>query len=340
MLRTEAHQPVSQQPTASPAPTWPDTQNATHNLSATIQESVALHTPKKPNLFVLGAGKSGTTSLYMYLAAHPEIFMSPVKEPTFFSDCFQVVADPITYLQLFQKATHQRWIGEASHAYLSHPGAADCLKACFPESRFIVILRNPADRALSLYRHMALHGDECSPTFEAALAAEECRVADPAFYRGNPQYYYNFLYVRSGLYCEQIERYFARFTRERFLFLTFDELSLDPRGTVRRMYEFLDVDAAFVPPLEVHNASRFVDSARRQYWLKHRIKPWLVRLAGRRGATLADRLMDRNRAPARPAPMHPVTRQRLARQFSAEVANLETLIHRDLSAWKAAEVAE
>jgi len=312
---------------------------APRDVSISSPNDVSLYTPKKPNLFVLGAGKSGTTSLYMYLAAHPEIFMSPVKEPTFFSDCFQVIADPISYFRLFQQAASEKWIGEASHAYLSHPGAADCLKICFPDARFIVILRNPVDRALSLYRHMALHGDEPSPTFEIALAAEEARVADPGFYQGNPQYFYNYLYFRSGLYCEQIELYLARFARDRLLFLTFDELSADPRGTVRRMYQFLDVDASFMPALEVHNASRFVGSARWQFALKHRVKPWLARMAGEGGVALADRLMARNRARQGVGPMHAVTRQKLTERYAPEIARLETLIDRDLSAWKSA-VAE
>ena len=82
----------------------------------------------KPTFFILGAGKSGTSSLYWYLFQHTEIFMCPVKEPTFFCESFQVVSNPIEYFRLFDVAATHRAIGEASHVYLTNPATADILK--------------------------------------------------------------------------------------------------------------------------------------------------------------------------------------------------------------------
>ena len=105
----------------------------------------------KPNFFILGAGKSGTTSMHSYLRKHPEIFMPKYKEPTFFSKGFQKIKNPINYFELYDLVNTESVIGEASHAYLSNPSTARVLKALFPEAKFLVILRNSADRGYSLY---------------------------------------------------------------------------------------------------------------------------------------------------------------------------------------------
>ena len=113
-----------------------------------------------PNLFILGAGKCGTTTIYHYLMRHPSIYMSRIKEPTHFCRLFQVVKNPIEYYQLFDGAKGESFIGEASHAYLTDPSSCRVIKALFPLAKFILILRNPADRAYSLYNHMRYHGFE------------------------------------------------------------------------------------------------------------------------------------------------------------------------------------
>jgi hypothetical protein len=102
----------------------------------------------------------------------------------------------------------------------------------FSDAKFIDILRNPADRAHSLYHHIRRDGYEKKATFEGALAAEEERVRSRAFKRNCPQYYYNFLYFRSGLYGEQIERYLSFFARHQFHFLTLNQLRSDARSAL------------------------------------------------------------------------------------------------------------
>ena len=91
---------------------------------------------------MIGAPRSGTTSLYEYLSTHPDVFMSPVKEPEFFSGSSRH-ADLDRYLALFERAGDEKVRGEASTGYLAHPTAAIHLQRCVPEARIIAILRDP-----------------------------------------------------------------------------------------------------------------------------------------------------------------------------------------------------
>ena len=115
--------------------------------------------PRLPNFYILGAGKSGTTSLFRYLNEHPDIYMPGIKEPTFYCHLFQVVDNPIHYLGLFQNAGNKKWVGEASHAYLSCPQSAPALRAFTPEARFLC--NSPKSRrpgTLSLSTHGSMGG--------------------------------------------------------------------------------------------------------------------------------------------------------------------------------------
>ena len=209
----------------------------------------------KPNFFILGAAKSGTTALYRILKQHPRIFLTGIKEPTFFSEPFQVVKNPLNYFELYDGASNETILGEASHAYLTNPRTAGVLKALFPEARFLVILRNPAERAHSLYNFNRRLGYEYLNTFEAALAAEERRFNSRRFRKNYPENFYNFLYFRSGLYAEQIRNYYSIFPREQFHILKFDDFVADPAGVIRGIFQFLGVDPDFSPKLDVDRNS-------------------------------------------------------------------------------------
>jgi len=206
---------------------------------------------KKPNFFILGAGRSGSTHLYYLLRQHPDIFLTSPKEPTFFCKPFQVIKNPIDYFELYDSASDEAIRGEASHAYLSNPSTPKVLKALFPESKFLVILRNPADRAFSLYHWMRRKGFEYINSFEAALEAEESRYTSANFKRNCPQYLYNSLYFRSGLYGEQLRRYFTMFSKKQFHIVKHEEFIADPVSHLNEIFHFLEVDQDFIPQFEV-----------------------------------------------------------------------------------------
>jgi hypothetical protein len=220
---------------------------------------------KSPNFFILGAAKSGTTSMYHYLRQHPEVFMSDVKEPSFFCETFQVIKDYDSYFRLFDKAAQQKVIGEASHVYLTDPKSAGWLKQCFPEARFLVCLRNPAERAFSLYSDMRNHRWESEKTFQKALAMEDLRKESEHFKWNNPQYFHNFLYFHSGLYGEQLQRYLSLFDKSQFLIIRLEDLTKDFEITLSAVFRFLEVDPSFIPKQKVYNKTFNV----RSLWLQN-----------------------------------------------------------------------
>ncbi len=206
-----------------------------------------------PNFFILGAGKCGTTSLYHALRQHPQIHLPDVKEPSFFSEGFQVIKNPAEYFNLFPAREGKTRYGEASHVYFSAPETAPILHQLFPEAKFILILRDPVYRSYSLYQHMKRTGYESLNSFEQALAKEDLRFSDPAFKSNLRQCFWNFMYCRSSLYDEQLRRYLDYFPMRQFFVLTLGEWKAEPELWVRNIFQFLEVDSSVHVDTEPQN---------------------------------------------------------------------------------------
>lgn len=206
-----------------------------------------------PNLFLLGAGKCGTTTLHKLLSLHPDIHACEPKEPSFFCSQFQVVSNPIDYLRLFD--TDCRYRMDSSHVYFSNPESASALASLFPDAKFILIFRDPIQRSLSLYQHMRRKNRrwevplETKKRFIDALKAEEHRASSPEFFKNCKQYFYNYLYVRSSRYDEQLERYLELFDRSAFFVTTLAALKGDSEVVIREILEFLELDLSRIPSL-------------------------------------------------------------------------------------------
>ena len=195
-----------------------------------------------PNFFILGAGKCGTTSLHHVLRQHPQIHLTDPKESSFFSPGFQLISNPVEYFNLFPTQDGKLRYGEASHLYFSAPETPPILRQLFPEAKFILILRDPVERAYSLYCHLHRVALEPLETFEQALAAEELRFADPSFRINCPQYFWNYMYFRSSLYDQQFARYREIFPLEQFFVLTLGEWQSDTKHWAREIFRFLEIE--------------------------------------------------------------------------------------------------
>ena len=313
--------------------------------------------PRLPNFFIVGTGKAGTTSLHRYLQQHPQIYMSPVKEPSYFADeirgaalgkAFErhvrrrsldlpqtlkdgqpvkplgwLVSDWDDYLRLFQQADGETAIGEASAGYLWSETAAANIHARIPDARIVMMLRDPAERAFSQYLHQLAVGLTKS-TFRQHV--EECL-------RGGPRelgIYYPFLEI--GLYYQQVKRYLDRFPRERIRIFWFEEDWRHPARLLADLFEFLEVDAGFQPDTSRKHLERraprwaalnyFLKESRLWYPLRTLVPPPL-----RSGVR---RVVFR---PGRGLKLDPKDRQFLVDYYSEDVRKLAGLLDRDLSAW-------
>lgn len=295
-----------------------------------------------PTFLVIGAMKAGTTALYGMLDAHPEVFMSPVKEPNFFAFAgrdlnFQApidrrpdgvnhtsVTDRDAYEALFAGADPQQPRGEASHTSLYWPDAAENIRRWVPDARLVAILRHPVERAYSEYMHFVRDGDEPIRDFGAALDAESERIAaNWALGR----------YVDRGRYDEHLARYLDRFPRKQLLVILHDDLVADPEGVASRLFRHIGADPSVDPALERRVNASGVPQNR---WL-HRALTGLQPVREALAPVLPDALVNaanalKNRNLDKP-PMDVAVRARLEDTFRPHVRRLEALLDRDLSVW-------
>jgi Sulfotransferase domain len=197
-----------------------------------------------PDFLILGAQKAGTTALYAYLRWHPQITGPSFKEVSFFDRHY---AHGEGWYRAHMPARRRPLVGEASPSYLFHPLAPERVASMLPDARLIALLRNPVDRAFSHYQHEVALGRE-PLSFEDAIDREEERMRDEVERMvREPSYFshawWNYTYVARGRYAEQLERWFARFPRERLLVLFTEELAADTAGTYRRVLDFLGAGA-------------------------------------------------------------------------------------------------
>lgn len=294
---------------------------------------------KRPDSFIVGAFKAGTTAMYEYLRAHPQVFMSVPKEPMYFgrdlTPRYRRMSEE-EYLALFREAREDQRAGEASPWYLYSASAPAEIDAFAPDGQVIIMLRNPVDVMYAQHSQLVFNRREDLADFAAALDAEEDRrqgdrIPVDAI---RPEALY---YRHSVRFAAQVRRYLDVFGRERIHFIVFDDLLADPRGAYRSTLEFLNVDPAFEIDLSVYNPNRRPRSGLVQR-LVFAPPPALRGLFGRlRRLPLAHRVRDAlvsvNSSRAQRAAMDPELRARLTAEFAPQVEELGRLIGRDLSAW-------
>ena len=297
---------------------------------------------KTPNFLLLGAQKAGTTSIVASLHTHPQIFLSPIKEPHYF--CFdprwdkaqsqrvaanirvRVATNLESYLSLFNGSSGFIASGEASTSYLSDAGAPSRIKAFNPEMKMIAILRNPVDRAISAYTHLLRDHVPGVRSLEEELANES--TARPVLFR-----------LRSnGLYYKHLSAYWAVFPREQLRVFLFEDLLQDFQGVMRLIFDFLGVDpqSGSVAPIW-GNASgkaknQMVANALSVFTptFQRKVGRWLPRPVRRAGRSALRSLRVWNRAEYE---IEPSTRDHLLSLFIDDISKLQSEIGRDLSKW-------
>lgn len=285
-----------------------------------------------PTFLIIGAAKSGTTSLSYYLSLHPEVFMYRDREPHFFATNLEsgipIAADSVRtiedYMHLFPEGLAVR--GESSPGYSQYParpGVPARIRGVIPDVRLIYVVRDPIDRLVSHYLHqVAMEGETRS--FEEALG----NLEDPTR-----------IYVCAGRYAMQLRQYLEHFAKDQILVVDQVRLAVDRPGILSEIFEFLGVDSSFTS----EEFTRHIGSASEPLrWL-----PGGDRLFyGQRGQRLRARMPMRRQIrrglevvarrfvspPDRPE-IDPALRKRLVGLFQEDVEDLRTLTKQTFAGW-------
>ena len=284
-----------------------------------------------PNFFIVGAAKAGTTSLWAALKNHPQVFMAgddiSGKEPCYFVDGYGV-SSLESYLSLFSCYEQQKVIGDASAAHLSAPESAKNIHDFNPDAKILIVLRNPADRAYSLYCWMVQEGYDWVYPFERAVLRERARKHRSIPNHLEHAFRDDYMYFSSGMYYSQVKRYFDLFGKN-VKVIIFEELIANSQTVLKECLEFIGIDYM---PLELprDNPSTAVLSPKLQ-WLFRMLDTYKTRINYR---WPRDYFVEWGKKNERPAKMNSITRTKLLRRYQDDMSSLAKLINKDLTIWR------
>lgn len=294
----------------------------------------------RPNFFVVGAPKCGTTAMDDYLKQHPEIFVPDRKELHYFGSDLRFLKAPRIserdYLAHFESAGDRKVIGEASVWYLYSERAAAEIREFCPRAKIIIILRNPVDMMYSLHSQFLYECNEDLVDFAAALNAEHFRQGGAKVPNGI--YFLEGLYYRAvARFSDQVRRYLKIFGRDNLHIISFDDFKHDTLEVYQDTLRFLDVAADFKPKIQILNSNKEVRNRSLQFFLNnppHAVLQLSRRLCPTRlRHAIIERIKRLNSKQMPRPPLHPVLRLRLAHQFSSEIERLSHVVGRDFTHW-------
>jgi hypothetical protein len=273
-----------------------------------------------PNFLIIGAMKSGTTSLYHHLRTHPDVFMPRNKEPEFFANDAIWARGAQWYESLFADGRGKKALGEASASYTKYPyfkQVPQRIASLVPSMKCLYLLRSPIERIYSHYLHNIYAGIETEPFARAILDRP--------------------LYIQASLYYNQIEQYLQHFPRAHLKVLLLEELQQAPAKTVKEVFTFLSIDPEFTPPnlSEVKHQSKLKRGRDNRLMKLFRKAPFYN--------FLADTIPDSVKASAAvllkaklqdPQPISDALYHQLLDQLSDDLDRLETFLGKDLSHWR------
>jgi hypothetical protein len=302
-----------------------------------------------PNFFIVGAQKAGTTSLYHYLNQHPQVYMSPIKEPFFFDHEMDSKGEVVRrefgghrqpprftnieeYSALFEGVRGEKAIGEATPLYIYAPGTAERIERYVPGAKSIALLRNPADRAYSAFLYAVRIGVEPLTDFAQALREEPLRMRNG--------WHYVFHYRSRGLYYQQLKRYYEVFGRERLGVWLYEDMREDPASVAQSVFRFLEVDDTFASDTTSRHNPAGVPasvSARAAIRVTDKavgvLRKVLAPTSGMLPLAFKMRRLVQSRVLTEPPPIDPELREGLVEGYKEDILRVQDLIGRDLSTW-------
>jgi len=274
-----------------------------------------------PNFLIIGAARSGTTSLYHNLRAHPDIYMPVKKEPQFFTANWHRGLE--WYERLFEDWQGEKAVGEASMTY-TYPDFADVPRRIvqyLPEVRFIYMLRNPVERTYSHYLYYRYYRGDEKLSFKDAIEQKP-------IYLGTSQYY------------TWLQRYLQYFPRQCFHIVIFEEYVTKPEHVIENVFHFLGVDPSFRPAtLRTRTNQAFSPRNERFYQLWRRFslsttRLWLEKYIPESWRPRLRNVIHRSLGTGNIPPMSQEAKVQLKAFFEPQIVALEEILERDLNLWR------
>ncbi len=294
-----------------------------------------------PSLFIPGVAKAGTTSMAFYLDQHPGVSLCKPKEPHYFSNLspdsrfsafIPSVSSEQEYLSLFESSPEGSILCDASTSYFWDLEAPQRISRTCPRSRFVILLRDPVERAFSHYLNNVREGIE-QRDFEACIEYEHERVAQPESWTADT------LYLDCSYYAERLRRFFDIFGREAVLVLVFEEFVASPKESLSKVISHIDVDRRWIDLISLTPQNPY---ARPRGPLASRLLgSGAARRFGRRFFSARARQTLRQllqKSSARPE-MSEASRRFLSTLYRDDVGQCEELLHRKLP-WKSSHTLD
>lgn len=297
---------------------------------------------RKPDFFIVGAPKSGTTSLYYYLKSHPEVFLPRRKELLFFCDDLHFTFPLLNeqqFLDYYKESKNENAIGEVGvwNLYSSH--AAKNIFQFNPQAKIIAIVRNPVDMLYSLHSNHVFNQNENIADFGEAWRAEadrkEGKRISPVIKCPVEGLYYSEI----AKYSEQLQRYINLFGKDRVWIFLYDDLSSRPKEMYTELLRFLSVTEIVPPDFKVYNSSKTIRSS----WMRNMTinAPAWIRRTGRtlfphqsrRRDWLMKTLWQINTREAERKKLDSSLRQQIIEHYLPDIHRLEEMLQRDLAGW-------
>ncbi len=227
-----------------------------------------------PDFYIIGVQKSGTSALYDYLIEHPSIYPSRTKEVRYFDKYYKNGINwyKVNFPLTIQKTSVKKILGkpfvtgEATERYIDHPRVPERIKNITPNAKFIVLLRNPIERAYShwnMLKTSVKDKEKCS--FEEAIKLEEERNAgkfekllnDPDYYDDN---FFRFSYLKRGIYVEKLKHWMNVFPRKQFLIIKSEDFFQNPSKNYTEILSFLDLPSIDLQDYQKIGAGKYKNS--------------------------------------------------------------------------------
>ena len=292
-----------------------------------------------PNFMCLGAAKSGTTTLYDILRQHSEIYIPSFKEPHFFDIPENFDNGLQWYEKTYFKKADKKIIADFTPSYFFDENAPKRIFESLGRNiKFLIIFRNPVDRAYSHYLH-SKRDDHERENFEEALELEVSRLKK---YKDQSDYlsYLRHSYVHQGLYAQMLERYLQYFSLDNFLFIHFEDELLQERDlTINNILDFLEIDNSVLLNTDIRSNPSSKEKSKilrklmnKRGWWRTVIKNLIPSLKVRQ--IVKNRILRANIREYSPPKLSQTNKKAIFEEyFKSDVDELEQLIKRQMN-WK------